>query len=286
MGGGNYSYTRATANAACNSTRSREEIFSHSLDDELKIKNKIRESRDSEEHKNSQPVIVALDVTGSMGQIPEDLVKNTLPKLMGYLHEILSVNDAQISFMGIGDEYSDTSPIQMTQFETSDELVNKWLTKLFIENGGGGNDGESYALAWYAAAFHTKTDCYDKRGEKGLLVTIGDEKYHETVSKQAIKSHFGCAENDMPSSEAYNEACKKWDVWHIVINNWTCRLQQSKAQWRKLLGEKMVEIESTSSKEILEALCHIFNTHFGVSVQVSKSKGNQTSEVQQESHML
>ena len=42
----------------------------------------IRESRDSEEHPNSVPIIIALDVTGSMGSVPHHLVKQGRPTMM------------------------------------------------------------------------------------------------------------------------------------------------------------------------------------------------------------
>ena len=45
----------------------------------------FRESRDSEEHPNTIPVMVFLDVTGSMGRIPEVLVREKLGALMNTL---------------------------------------------------------------------------------------------------------------------------------------------------------------------------------------------------------
>lgn len=39
----------------------------------------LREARDSEAHPNSLPIIIALDVTGSMRKIPHELVKDGLP---------------------------------------------------------------------------------------------------------------------------------------------------------------------------------------------------------------
>ena len=83
MGGGGYSYssrmTRATASG----------MMSASLDENLKSKAVIpemksvgldfRESRDSDEHPNSVAIIIALDVTGSMGAVPDHMVKHGLP---------------------------------------------------------------------------------------------------------------------------------------------------------------------------------------------------------------
>ncbi len=43
----------------------------------------FREARDSEVHPNTVPIILGLDVTGSMGHIPHELIKEGLPKLMG-----------------------------------------------------------------------------------------------------------------------------------------------------------------------------------------------------------
>ena len=41
-------------------------------------KAQLRESRDSKEHPLSVPIILALDVTGSMGEIPHYLIKDEI----------------------------------------------------------------------------------------------------------------------------------------------------------------------------------------------------------------
>lgn len=44
----------------------------------MNIVGKIRECRDSEEHPESLPIIIALDVTGSMGMVPHSLITGGL----------------------------------------------------------------------------------------------------------------------------------------------------------------------------------------------------------------
>ena len=79
MGGGRFSndaYKKLRKTKDYNN-KSREEIFtSRNIDAEMDpTKALVRESRDSEEHPETVSIIVALDVTGSMGFVPEHIVK-------------------------------------------------------------------------------------------------------------------------------------------------------------------------------------------------------------------
>ena len=132
----------------------------------------FRESCDSKEHPESTPIILGLDVTGSMGCVLETVSKK-LNKLILEIYDREPVKDPQIMVMAFGDVECDRHPLQVTQFE-SDIRIAEQLNDIYFERGGGGNAGESYTLPWYFASRHTKTDSYKKRGKKGFLFTMGD----------------------------------------------------------------------------------------------------------------
>ena len=98
---------------------------------------KFRESRDSDAHPKSLAINLYLDVTGSMGDIPNFLIKEKLGTLMETLIKH-GIEHPQVLFGGIGDQYSDQAPLQVGQFESGTEELNKWLTELYLEGNGGG----------------------------------------------------------------------------------------------------------------------------------------------------
>jgi hypothetical protein len=201
----------------------------------------IRESRDSDEHPMSIPIIVALDVTGSMGRIPHDLVKVGLPNMMGGIIEH-GIPDPQILFLGIGDHVYDTSPLQISQFESGDAELDMWLTRTYIESGGGGNGGESYGLAHYFAANHTVTDHWEKRGQKGFLFTIGDEPNLPSYPSSAMKTIMGNGDiATFTDKEILAKAQEQWNVFHIMPGVET---RGARAYWRETLGDNFIFVDS------------------------------------------
>ena len=98
---------------------------------------KFRESCDSAEHPNSTPVVLALDVTGSMSSVLETVSKR-LGDTMSEIYKRNPVSDPQVCFMAFGDGECDSSPIQVTQFE-SDIRIAEQLNDIYFERGGGGN---------------------------------------------------------------------------------------------------------------------------------------------------
>jgi len=201
----------------------------------------FREARDSEVHPNTVPIILGLDVTGSMGHIPHELIKEGLPKLMGGIIQG-GVPDPALLFLGIGDHECDRYPLQVGQFESGDEELDMWLTRTYIEGGGGGNAGESYLLAWYFAAFHTKTDAFEKRGQKGLLFTVGDEPGLKTLPASAIKEIMGQGQQTYTHLELLAEAQKRYNVYHISVLH-SGQAINADVEWKELLGQNCLSIE-------------------------------------------
>ncbi|MBZ4037404.1 hypothetical protein K6T82_21770 [Flavobacterium sp. 17A] len=201
----------------------------------------FREARDSDVHPNTVPIILGLDVTGSMGHIPHELIKDGLPKLMGGIIQG-GVPDPALLFLGIGDHECDRYPLQVGQFESGDEELDMWLTRTYIEGGGGGNAGESYLLAWYFAAFHTKTDAFEKRGQKGLLFTVGDEPGLKTLPASAIKEIMGQGQQTYTHLELLAEAQKRYDVYHISVLH-SGQAINADVEWKELLGQNCLSIE-------------------------------------------
>lgn len=220
----------------------------------------IRESRDSEDHPASNAIIIGLDVTGSMN----DILKGVADKLGVLVQEILDrkpVSDPQIMFCAIGDAMCDSTPFQVTQFE-SDIRIAEQLTQLYFEQGGGGNGFESYPLAWYFAAKHTDIDCFQKRGKKGFLFTMGDDCYPKKLTKREIHEIFGDdVGEDIQTDSLLSQVNRHYEVFHLVLDRktmWGNGDSSRIAEWRDLMGERVIKVgDYTKIPEIIVSILEV-----------------------------
>ena len=126
----------ASTRTATFASMSTSEVYtSHKIDPLLNPYKVIRECCDSEEHPNTIPVILGLDVTGSMGDTARQCAAQ-LNEIMTGLYE--KVKDVQFMTMGIGDLAFDSAPIQASQFESDVRILDQMMLTYF-EGGGGGN---------------------------------------------------------------------------------------------------------------------------------------------------
>lgn len=226
---------------------------STNLKDEFNpLKVPFRESCDSVEHPKSSPIIVGLDVTGSMNRVLQAVAEN-LGKMVGEIYERNPVTDPQILFAAIGDAPAgDYAPLQVTQFE-SDIRIAEQLTKLWFEQKGGGNRFESYPLLWYFAARKTKIDCFDKRKEKGFIFSMGDDGYPATITREEIERVFGdVIEADIPVKELLAEVNRKFEVVHLCLSQGGSYREDQYSDWSDLLGENAMKVtDYTKIAEII-----------------------------------
>lgn len=272
MGGGSWSddaYRSLSTNYA---TKSADQIFNKSEDKEMSpYELGIRESRDSDEHPESLAVMVFLDVTGSMGRIPEAIIKEKLGSMMSTLIDN-GIEHPQILFGAIGDHKSDNSPLQVGQFESSTDKLDKWLSSIYIEGYGGGQKSESYSLAWLTAGSHTSIDCYEKRNVKGFLFTIGDEMAWSNLDRQSIKEILGYKEPvDMNDKQLLKQAEKMYNVYHIHVNEGSYADDPEVIDyWRDMLGERLIVLDDY--KVITETIGSIIAMQHGVDLDRITSK--------------
>lgn len=251
-------YSRSTSSdwssyASTTKTKRREEIFTaDTLDTEMSVLDVgVRESRDSDANPESTAIFIGTDVTGSMGMLAEKIAKGGLSTLFTEIYDRMPVTDPHIMVAAIGDATQwDRAPFQCGQFEADVDLSSKWLEKIFIEGGGGGNGFESYDLPVYFAARHTAIDCWEKRQQKGFLFTIGDEppppETRIDCVKKTIATDGDGLQEDMTFKDVIEEASKMYHYFHIIIAEGShARYYPDtvKSEWRELLGQNAVWLD-------------------------------------------
>ena len=148
----------------------------------------------------------------------------------------------KILFGGVGDHHSDQFPLQVGQFESGTAELDQWLTSIYLEGNGGGQNRESYTLAWLLAARHTSIDCFEKRGQKGFLFTIGDEAAWDVLQAKALQAIMGYSQaEDLTDQQLLEEVRRTYNVFHIHVNEGSYRDDPNVlGYWKKVLGERLI----------------------------------------------
>lgn len=249
---------------------STQSVFARSsIKDTLNPYKVVRECCDSEEHPNTVPIILGLDVTGSMNHASKACIAKLNDTILS-LYE--NFKDVEIAVAGIGDFNYDRSPFQLSQFESDTRIVDN-LFDLYIENGGGGNAFESYSALWYAGLHHTNLDCW-KRGKKGILISLGDETLNPYLPKSAIEHVFGdTVQADIDTEELYNEVVEKFDIYHIAITDKSCYERYAsgiKNSFGPLLGQRLIIATSEELPEIINNIVKDSMSSVNSSVLISE----------------
>lgn len=241
------------------------QIFDSKAADVIYQSNRVetRESRDNPDSPKSTPVIIGFDVTASMGYLAKEIATNSLNNMITTILNNKAVKDPQVLCAAIGDVKTDRYPLQVTQFESDIRMV-KQLMKLCLEGGGGGNGGESYNLLWYFASRHTDTDCFEKRHEKGILFSIGDDKCHADLSKTEIAKAFG---DNVPytlsNEELIREVSLKYDIFHLYIENDNASDKEVFRYWNEMLPGRSAPINKKDIRLLADLIVAIMLVNGG-----------------------
>ena len=249
MGYGAYSHA---AHVAITAGRAPEAVFTASARPDgalLSPRGAVRECRDSEGHPDALPIVFALDVTGSMGEVPRILATSTLPDFMRALLDA-GVGDGQLCFMAVGHAGQDRAPLQVGQFESTAALIDQWLTRLWLEGGGVGRH-EAYELAMYFAARRMRLDSVEKRGRRGYFFLTGDVAPNPAVSRVEVGRLIGDAPaEDIPIRDLIEELQRRFEPFFFLAQGAGAAVEHA---WRELLGDRVIRLGHTEDAAMVAA---------------------------------
>ncbi|MHA1378814.1 MAG: hypothetical protein ACTSRG_10570 [Candidatus Helarchaeota archaeon] len=207
------------------------------------------------------PIVVVVDVTGSMKEWPRIIFE----KLCILYNEALfflpnELKDSfEISFSAIGDAYSDSAPLQITDFAEGAELDEN-IKSLYPEGGGGGQTRETYELAAYYYLKHCDMP-NALNNPKPLLIFVGDEGYYSKINRNHIQNLIGDnLKTDQISKNIFKKLTQKFDVYILRVKYSSAESEKRiHNDWVKVLGENNV-ILMKQPRRIVDTILGIIAT--------------------------
>lgn len=217
----------------------------------------VRESVKSDLNPHPTPVIVGLDVTGSMASVVESC-RRGLGTLFEQIIARNSVPDPHVLAMAIGDMDYDRYPVQATQFEADPVTIGRQIEELCVERGGGGNDHESYLGPLYFALMRTKCDAFSETPpRKGFVITVGDELPQTLLKASQIEQWFGDQSKHSYTAQELLAALEpNWHVIHAVIEEGNgvrgVGRERTLREWSEVLGQRVIMLKDhTKMAEVI-----------------------------------
>ncbi len=263
MGGDPFKFDDWKSYSSSRSTKGVKDSFrSHTRTDFTPANFKVRESRDSDGSPKSTAIILGLDGTGSMGEVARLIANIHLGTVMSEIYDKGIVTDPHIMAVLFRDiKVGDTDPVQVTQFETDMKIATQIADFAHVGTGGGGNYSESYDAVWFIAGTKTSIDCYEKRGKKGYLFTIGDERAPLGLTVSDLASIGISVETDVSAKAALTTAQKMYNVFHVIIEQgggYRGDEDAINSTWADMLGERVINLKDmTKLAEVITAAIRI-----------------------------
>jgi len=198
---------------------------------------KIIDPRQRVSTTSTNPIIVAIDVTGSMASWPFEIF-DRLPLMFNTLSQYRP--DVEICFAAIGDAKVDRWPLQVTPFASGYDL-EQLLGALYGE-GGGGDAPESYGL--FAHWVNTHVEIPGAQ-ETPFLIVFGDVNMHATIDAKQVKHYLGDEvdtgwfKSGLDSIAEWQKVTQKWNTWFLRRPGGK-RGDHVDDQWGKAIGEQKI----------------------------------------------
>ncbi len=183
----------------------------------------------------ANPLIVAVDVTGSMSSWPAEIF-DRLPLLFNTLCQYRE--DLEVCFAAIGDARCDQWPLQVTTFASGFDL-EQLLGSLYGE-GGGGDAPEDYGLFAHWVNTHVQVP----NAQDPFLIVYGDITMHEKVPSEAVAHYLGDKlKHDVDSIKAWQQVVKTWNTWFLRRPGGQQGDRVDKQWGRAIGGQKIFHIQ-------------------------------------------
>jgi hypothetical protein len=228
----------------------------------------VRESRDSDEHPVTVPIIVAKMIQAKlprlMGCFLDDKASGKRYLGEGYPAILISALDDFDAMCDMNGPSAGT--IQVGQFESGMEIDDN-LTNLWLTDNGGGTYEESYELLLYFAAEKTVHDHWEKRKRKGYMFLIGDEHPYPMVRGHQVAKVFGDRIQGITLEHVLARVQERYHVF-MVIPNMTNHFDDPNLRkfWQNLLGQQNVILLEDPGKicEAIVGAVAICEEHIGI----------------------
>ena len=190
---------------------------------------------------SKNPVIVVVDVTGSMQSWPGEIF-DRLPLFYNTLSSYRP--DLEVSYIAVGDAGCDKFPLQVTDFAKGFDLEER--LKALCGEGGGGDEPESYGLVPYFLKHHVRVPA----AERPFLIVFGDATMHKTVPHKQLAHFLGDeTAQDGSALQLWQEISLSWNTWFLRRPSGRPGDNVEK-QWSEASGEQQVVLMEDEARAV------------------------------------
>jgi hypothetical protein len=196
--------------------------------------NPIRWKEEKLECIAKNPLVFALDVTGSMGDWTK-IIYDKMPMFYGQMMMQKYIEDPCVSFCAIGDHGGDLAPLQCTEFGRGNE-IDQLISKIYLEGNGQGNQKEGYEMSAYFYSHRVELIS----SEIPFMFITGDEGFYKSVDDHKITGLLGVPplKKMVEGSDMFKAAMQKYNLFHVKKDYGDGGAIRK--QWADAIGEERI----------------------------------------------